>query len=420
MPVVNNMENVQSSAGKLRLCSKPQIFEKMKKSGLREYGFHSNMLIADKWASGFRTDVREKKVTCALDNNDGEKLLISVFKDKTSEVLQGLAVAAYVTEADSMEVLLPENSQELAENIMKTAAAAGLEVSVREGMADLRSEKDSIIHHPVSLAVMYSYLLNQKEFTLTLPIFLRQAGEETAAQMEISYGTKLGDLLTAEMKEGIKAVSVGTRLYTADVAEIVIDENFPLGNGVITIYGSKNCIADQSVKAAMQMVHLSCGKCTFCREGTIQIYSLLKEIVLGKGAPDTIPLIREIGSAMQYTSLCSIGRTASDFALGAVNLFGGEMEDHIRRRSCHAQVCSAFMNIYINPQACTGCEECADVCPESCIEGKSGYIHMIDEFDCTKCGKCIEVCPEEAILRTSGRLPKLPEKLTKAGRFKRK
>ena len=45
---------------------------------------------------------------------------------------------------------------------------------------------------------------------------------------------------------------------------------------------------------------------------------------------------------------------------------------------------------------------------------------MIDDFDCTKCGKCIPVCEEEAIIKTTGKLPKLPTKLTKVGKFRKR
>ena len=45
-------------------------------------------------------------------------------------------------------------------------------------------------------------------------------------------------------------------------------------------------------------------------------------------------------------------------------------------------------------------------------------IHMIDSFECTKCGKCIEACDEDAIIQTSGRVPKLPSRLIKCGKFR--
>ena len=78
------------------------------------------------------------------------------------------------------------------------------------------------------------------------------------------------------------------------------------------------------------------------------------------------------------------------------------------RKSARNNVCSAFMSIYIDPNLCEGCEECADVCPKDAIEGKAGYIHMIDEFECDKCGKCIAACENDAIIQTTGRVPKLP------------
>ena len=95
------------------------------------------------------------------------------------------------------------------------------------------------------------------------------------------------------------------------------------------------------------------------------------------------------------------------------------MDAHIRKKECPAGACSAFTHIYIDSQLCTGCEDCADICPKDCIEGKRGYIHMLDEFDCDKCGKCVEACEERAIILTSGKLPKLPDRLTKVGRFRK-
>ena len=101
-----------------------------------------------------------------------------------------------------------------------------------------------------------------------------------------------------------------------------------------------------------------------------------------------------------------------------MELFMDEYDDHVKRKKCKNGVCSAFMSIYIDPSLCTGCEDCVDVCPAECIEGKAGFIHMIDSFDCTKCGKCIAECEEEAIIQTTGRVPKLPSRLIKCGKFR--
>ena len=130
-------------------------------------------------------------------------------------------------------------------------------------------------------------------------------------------------------------------------------------------------------------------------------------------------LTKEIGDAMKFSCLCSVGQEAAKAALDATEKFTGEYEAHIKKNQCPAGVCSSFVHIYIDPQTCTGCGECLDVCPADCIEGKAKYIHMIDEFDCTKCGKCIEACEEGAVIQTAGKLPKLPNRLTKVGKFRR-
>ena len=99
---------------------------------------------------------------------------------------------------------------------------------------------------------------------------------------------------------------------------------------------------------------------------------------------------------------------------------GEEIDAHLRRHSCPAGQCTSYLSVYVDPQACQGCGDCIDVCPVGCIEGRDGFISMIDEFDCTKCGACVKACPEGAVKYAEGRVPPLPERLTRVGRFRRR
>ncbi len=47
-------------------------------------------------------------------------------------------------------------------------------------------------------------------------------------------------------------------------------------------------------------------------------------------------------------------------------------------------------------EACTGCGECVEVCPENAITLEGG-LPRINEVTCTGCGACIPACPEDAL-----------------------
>ena len=49
----------------------------------------------------------------------------------------------------------------------------------------------------------------------------------------------------------------------------------------------------------------------------------------------------------------------------------------------------------VDPNKCSGCGSCEDVCPIECI--KVDEVAVVDENECTECGSCVDECPEEAI-----------------------
>lgn len=50
---------------------------------------------------------------------------------------------------------------------------------------------------------------------------------------------------------------------------------------------------------------------------------------------------------------------------------------------------------YIVSEECIGCDKCAKICPQQCIDKGSPYI--IKEANCLHCGLCLETCPVKAI-----------------------
>ena len=124
---------------------------------------------------------------------------------------------------------------------------------------------------------------------------------------------------------------------------------------------------------------------------------------------------------MRISATCTLGKTAGEPAVSVCSLFLDEVDAHARGKACSSGECKAFFTLYIDPALCQSTGACISVCPADCIEGKAGFISMIDTFACIKCGKCVEACSENAVKYAEGsRLPALPERLARVGRFHRR
>lgn len=363
-----------------------------------------------------RTDVEkgQHKVIVALNNNDTEKVLIELLRINPEKVFAGIKMAATVMETKNVVLYIPTELQELFDEIEEIASVNGVEIE-KSDFVDLRTHDTSVVHHIETMLVLAELVSEGIAPGTYLSLYV---DHKMGPLKRVEFGTKIADALGIDGND-FKGIEIGNRLFDASGKDLMITPELPLGNGVVHILDRDACIIDETEKRLFATRRLSCGQCTFCREGVLQLDIMTKEITKGKAKADQLPLMQEIGEAIGVSTLCSVGHYGATFLLDSMKVFHSEYEDHIKKKLCSAGKCNAFLPLYIDPEACTGCEECMDVCPVDCIEGKSGYIHMIDHLDCTKCGKCIEVCESEAIKTAKGKLPKLPDRLTKCGRFRK-
>lgn len=384
-----------------------------KAAGLREFGVYNEPLTA-RWEQVEAERHLQDTPICAvaaLNNADTDKALLALLRRYPREILDGLCLAAAAINAEGKVLVLPEGSEELGQELTPLCAECG--VTVEYGIVNVRRYRGSALHHFQTLLALSQTMAGTYERGTYVAV---KKDGKVGELKKISYGTTVADVVGET--DGIRAFAMGRRLYAPDSFSMTIEEDTNIGNGIITLYPDTCCLICEAEKVLLDCRNQSCGKCTFCREGLIQLHTITREITEGKAKKEMVDMLSEIGQAMTFSCPCSVGQTGSLFTLSSMELFMDEYDDHIKRKKCKNNVCSAFMNIYIDPGACTGCEDCVDVCPADCIEGKYGFIHMIDTFDCTKCGKCIAACEEEAIIQTTGRVPKLPTRLIKCGKFR--
>lgn len=395
--------------------SAEEIAAKIASSGLREYGVYREP-VTDRWKAVL--DSRKEEgveqelvLVAALNNADTRGVLLEILKENPQKVLDGMNIAAYALGAKKKVLYIPEYAGNLAEELREKADAAGVILEI--GIVNVRAEKYNIVDHLVTMAEIAELFADSYIPGLYVSVnggkCKKYAEDMTVREVLSDAGADVSD---------VKVYETGYTFSPETIADKTIKEA-GIANGVLAVLTSANCMIQETEARIAASRRQSCGKCAFCREGLIQLHGMETDIKEGRGKSEYVEIIKEIGSAMTYSTPCSMGQESAKAALSSATLCEREYEEHIKKKNCPAGVCFNKTVIYIDPQKCEGCGECADVCPKDCIEGKNKFIHMIDEFDCTQCGKCMEVCEYDAVVSTNGKLPKLPDKLTKCGKFKK-
>jgi NADH-quinone oxidoreductase subunit F len=203
-----------------------------------------------------------------------------------------------------------------------------------------------------------------------------------------------------------KAVQIGGPsggVIPASLAETPVDyESITqtgaiMGSGGLIVMDESACMVDVAKFFLNFTQDESCGKCTFCRIGTLRMLEVLDRISKGEGKEEDIELLEELAQGVKKSSLCGLGQTAPNPVLTTLKYFRGEYEAHISEKSCPAKKCQALITYEIIPEKCPGCGLCAKYCPSDAISGEKKKPYFIDSEQCIRCGLCMSVCRLGAI-----------------------
>lgn len=229
--------------------------------------------------------------------------------------------------------------------------------------------------------------------------------------VEIPMGLTLGELVL-EVGGGIpggkafKAVQIGGPsggCLPAALAHVPVDyeslkeHGAIMGSGGLIVMDEDTCMVEVARFFLDFTQKESCGKCTFCRVGTKRMLEILSGIVEGKGRPEDLEVLMDLGQKAKTYSLCGLGQTAPNPVLTTLRYFRDEYEAHVQEKRCPARVCRALLTYRIEPELCRDCKLCTQACPVGAIVQGVGKFQVIQEEKCIRCGRCREVCPFGAV-----------------------
>ena len=179
--------------------------------------------------------------------------------------------------------------------------------------------------------------------------------------------------------------------------ESVTNTGAIMGSGGLIVMDASSCMIDIAKFFLNFTQAESCGKCTFCRIGTLRMLEVLQRITEGNGKEGDIELLEELALNVKRASLCGLGQTAPNPVLTTIRYFRDEYEAHIYEKKCPAKKCHALITYEVIPEKCPGCGLCVKYCPTGAISGEKKKPYVIDNEKCIRCGLCMKVCRLDAI-----------------------
>lgn len=276
-------------------------------------------------------------------------------------------------------------------------------------------------------------VLNNVETFATVPYILREGVRKFRSMgTEESPGTKIFSLVGKIKNAGLIEVELGTSISTilydigggivrerpfkaiqtggpsggcipAEYVDTPIDFDSlselgsMMGSGGLIIMDDHDCMVEIARYYTNFLVEESCGKCTPCREGLLQIVEILNRITSGQGQREDLDTLEELGTYVAESSLCGLGKSAANPLLSTLRYFREEYLDHIDNSHCTAGVCKELTTFKIDRNKCTSCGLCVKVCPVDAIK-VVGTQYTIEQDLCIRCGECRTACRFEAII----------------------
>lgn len=145
---------------------------------------------------------------------------------------------------------------------------------------------------------------------------------------ELSWGTKIKDILKLVEAEDTKAVQIGGAsgvcIPESQFDRALAYEDVATGGSVIIFNKKRDML--KVLKNFMEFfVEESCGQCTPCRIGNVKLLEGVEMIEKGEFTFDYINKLKELGRTMQLASKCGLGQSSPNPFISILENFKDEI-----------------------------------------------------------------------------------------------
>ncbi|QMS85491.1 complex I 51 kDa subunit family protein [Candidatus Xianfuyuplasma coldseepsis] len=163
---------------------------------------------------------------------------------------------------------------------------------------------------------------------------------------EVPYGTTIRDVIFklgggTPNHRAIKMVQLGGAcgaIIPDELLDMDIDnERFQIfdskmGAGAIIVMDDSHDLFDIIHRNMEFFAHESCGKCTPCREGHIQLVKLIEKFIINEASQKDYDTLRSLAQVIHDTTLCGLGQTSPTCILSTMEFFPEEYNRRIAYR----------------------------------------------------------------------------------------
>lgn len=124
--------------------------------------------------------------------------------------------------------------------------------------------------------------------------------------------------------------------------------------------------------------------------------AIFSEISLMEKDPTEIVILSGKGGTGKTSIAAAFAAIAKDPVMADCDVDAADLHLILQPEIYHKETFSSGTKAVINPDQCTDCGLCMDLCRFNAVELINGH-HVIDEYVCEGCGLCVMACPEKAI-----------------------